>query len=267
MSAKKTKVLVVDDEPEIVEILSHFLSVQGYEVRGALNGDEVLKMLEQERADMLLLDIMMPGLKGTEVVRIVKEKYPAIKVIIVTGNAREAQELSKNNFLEGMFIKPINIHELYNKLLEIINKKEKLDLDVNRKKEQQIDASIMEIKARLLFIEPSLEIYNFLKVYFKELAGKGENYELDVVDNQKDILEKIVIFNPDIFVVNAAAFRNDSEITTSKIFNGDSGIKEVVVYNIRDIINLQNQDLVKLTNTIEGICLKNGFIEIKWIKI
>ncbi|MBM3246452.1 MAG: response regulator [Candidatus Omnitrophica bacterium] len=117
---KKNKILIVDDESDIVDVLKQFLCHKGYDVSGASSGEEALDILDEKRTDLVLLDIKMPGIQGTEVAKIVKEKYPHIKIIVVTGYAEEAESLSRDNLLAGLFVKPIQLQELYEKILEVL---------------------------------------------------------------------------------------------------------------------------------------------------
>ncbi len=68
------KILVVDDEKEIRELLEIYLTNDGYEVFKASDGEEALKLLEEEEISLLILDIMMPGIDGLEVCRVVRQK-------------------------------------------------------------------------------------------------------------------------------------------------------------------------------------------------
>jgi DNA-binding response OmpR family regulator len=79
-------VLVVDDEAEIVELMCDFLEVDGFTVLAARDGDEALALLARERIDCVLLDIMMPGLAGYEVLRRTRESSQ-VPVLILS--ARE----------------------------------------------------------------------------------------------------------------------------------------------------------------------------------
>ena len=68
------KILVVDDEPDILEILSYNLRKEGYQVVTANNGDEGLRKAEAEQPDLIILDIMMPQMDGVEVCRTLRGK-------------------------------------------------------------------------------------------------------------------------------------------------------------------------------------------------
>ena len=82
------RVLIVDDEPEVRQVLREFLSGQGYEVALATNGSEALAALEVDSAGALvLLDVSMPGMDGVEALRRIVADHPAVPVIMVTANA------------------------------------------------------------------------------------------------------------------------------------------------------------------------------------
>lgn len=83
----RAKVLVVDDEQKFMENMLRMLETDDYEVKGCLSGEEALEMLEKEEFDVVLLDMMMPGLYGTETLRRIAANYPHTEVILVTGHA------------------------------------------------------------------------------------------------------------------------------------------------------------------------------------
>lgn len=78
------KILIVDDEYSVVEALSEYLSLRGYEVHGAGTGEEALALLEKERPQLMLLDIRLPGMSGMEVLRRARESDPQVKIIMIT---------------------------------------------------------------------------------------------------------------------------------------------------------------------------------------
>lgn len=85
------KILVVDDEPYVVRALSFILKKGGYEVTTAADGQEALRHVEEDKPDLILLDIMMPDLDGFEVTQRLK-KDPATKdiyIILITAKGQE----------------------------------------------------------------------------------------------------------------------------------------------------------------------------------
>ena len=101
MPSKVIKVLVVDDEPDFCEVLRDFLGSKGYEVAIALSGEEALPAYMQERPDVVLLDIQMPGMNGLETLRELKALDPGANVIMVTVIADN--EIAKQAMTEGAF--------------------------------------------------------------------------------------------------------------------------------------------------------------------
>ena len=81
------KVLLVDDEAEFVETLAQRLELRDYVVRSAFNGEEALILLNDFEADVVVLDVLMPGLGGIETLREIKGARPLVEVIMLTGNA------------------------------------------------------------------------------------------------------------------------------------------------------------------------------------
>ena len=85
------KILIVDDEPNIVVPLQFLMERNGYETVVAQSGEEALEMISKEHPDLILLDIMLPGIDGFEVCEIVKLKpeWKGIKIIFLTAKGRD----------------------------------------------------------------------------------------------------------------------------------------------------------------------------------
>ena len=90
------RVLIVDDEPNIVTALDYLLRRSGYEVRAASNGEEALRQVQEYAPDLVLLDVMMPRRSGYEVCQRIRERpeWSGIKIVILSAKGREA-EISK----------------------------------------------------------------------------------------------------------------------------------------------------------------------------
>lgn len=78
------RMLIVDDEPDICECLTDFFSARGFAVTVVFSGEEALERLMQGPLDVLLLDIMLPGISGLEVLKRVKDLSPRTRVVMVS---------------------------------------------------------------------------------------------------------------------------------------------------------------------------------------
>jgi DNA-binding response OmpR family regulator len=118
---KNLKILLVDDEEEFVTTLAERLELRGLQARTALNGEAALKMIEADIPQIVILDVMMPGIGGFEVLRRIKAQHPQLPVILLTGRGSEKEGVKGMGL--GAFdylMKPLNIEELIKKMQEAI---------------------------------------------------------------------------------------------------------------------------------------------------
>ncbi len=107
------KILIAEDDSELRGLFEKVLSKNGYSARGVENGAEVLRMLEQEYFDLIISDIMMPGMDGYELVRALRESGSQIPVLMIT--AKDAFDDMRQGFLSGTddyMVKPVNVNEM-----------------------------------------------------------------------------------------------------------------------------------------------------------
>jgi len=112
-----TRVLIVDDEKDFVEIFALRLEEAGERVSSAHSGKECLKILSEKEIDVVILDIRMPGMDGIETLKEIKKGYPLVEVIMLTGHgttetAVEGMKLGAFDYL----IKPADFNDLAVKL-------------------------------------------------------------------------------------------------------------------------------------------------------
>jgi two-component system response regulator AtoC len=118
-------ILVVDDEPEICDLLQNFLTQEGYQVSTAQNGREAISLGKQNRFDLALLDIKMPGMDGIEVFHELKKVKKDLEVIILTGHgtlrtAKDAMGLGAYDYLT----KPFDLRLVKDIIREALERKE-----------------------------------------------------------------------------------------------------------------------------------------------
>jgi len=106
-------ILIVDDEPSILQSLNGILSDEGFEVIITSNGYEALKIIDSESPDLVLLDIWMPGIDGIETLKEIKKDNPFIQVIMITGHGTIETAVKATKFGAFDFIeKPLSIDKI-----------------------------------------------------------------------------------------------------------------------------------------------------------
>ena len=120
--AKKSSVLVVDDEEALRTVLSGELANEGYDVKAAADGDEAISEVEKSPFDLVLLDIKMPRMSGFEVLKYIKVNHAKTKVVMLTGfadlkNAIESKKLGADDFVS----KPYDLVDLLTTIERVLS--------------------------------------------------------------------------------------------------------------------------------------------------
>ena len=108
----RARILVIDDEP-VVRLAYAMSLATDYETRTASSGSEAFSLLQRSPADVVLLDLRMPGMHGLDVLKAIKQRWPECEVVIVTGypsveSAKEAVRLGASDYLS----KPVGPDEV-----------------------------------------------------------------------------------------------------------------------------------------------------------
>lgn len=118
------KILLVDDEPHIVKLVSSRLRANGFEVIEALDGKAALQKAKSEAPDLILLDLMMPGVDGYEVCSSLKhdERYQKIPIVLFTAKAGEEDKRTglEDCGADGYLTKPFEPQTLLAKVAELL---------------------------------------------------------------------------------------------------------------------------------------------------
>ena len=117
------KILIVDDEPNIVVSLEFLMKREGYEVSVARDGIEALERIQLERPDVVLLDVMMPGKTGFEVCQAVRadDRLAATRILLLSAKGRET-DVAKGMALgaDGYMTKPFSTRDLALRVRELL---------------------------------------------------------------------------------------------------------------------------------------------------
>ena len=122
---KSFKMLIIDDNEEILIALNDFFSKQDFEVISATNGLDGLKLIEshKETIDLIITDLVMPNVSGVAVISIVKKKYPKIPIIAITGWGEHPESLAEEAEADLVLEKPFELSELDNFTKDILSRK------------------------------------------------------------------------------------------------------------------------------------------------
>ena len=117
------RLLIVDDETHIRASLTKSLSLVGYSVEEASSGEEALALLERQSFDLMLLDMVMPGIRGMETLRQARQLQPDLSIIILTGNATlETAIAALRSEVTDYLLKPAGIHEIIDAVTRALQK-------------------------------------------------------------------------------------------------------------------------------------------------
>ncbi len=107
------KVLLVDDEEDFVSTLAERLALRGVKTRTAFNGEQALREVATDPPDIVVLDVMMPGMSGIDVLERIKADHPNLPVILLTGigSAKDGVEGMRLGAFDYL-MKPLQLEEL-----------------------------------------------------------------------------------------------------------------------------------------------------------
>ena len=116
----KKKILVVDDESDLVHLYRLVLELNGFHVRGATSGVQALSLIEQDPPHLVLLDVMMPGMNGIEVCRRIRarndsQREPAI-IMYTADDSAENRQASENAGADELISKEVPIEQVTDKI-------------------------------------------------------------------------------------------------------------------------------------------------------
>ena len=128
-NTERTKILIVDDEPNIVQTLQDRLEMNEYDVVTACNGQEGLEQAINERPDVILLDVIMPIMDGHEMLEALRKQPGCDDISVVMLTARsQTQDIARANAcgIEDYIVKPFDLSELLEKIESVIERRNSL---------------------------------------------------------------------------------------------------------------------------------------------
>ncbi|HHE65269.1 MAG TPA: sigma-54-dependent Fis family transcriptional regulator [Bacteroidetes bacterium] len=212
------KILIIDDEKNIRRTLTDILQDEGYQVVSSENGEHGLSILSKELIDLVLLDVKLPGMDGIEVLEKIKESYPNLDVIMISGHstikiAVQAVKMGAYDFLE----KPLSLHKIVI-IIKHIAEKRMIYKQYNQYKESK------ESTYQMIGVSPEMEKVRALikkvaptnsKVLIRGESGTGKELVAYEIHRQSQRA------NAPFVKFNSAAIPN--ELVESELFGYEKG--------------------------------------------
>ena len=199
METKSRKVLIADDEPDILEILKYNLVGEGYEVITAKDGDEALEKARRTMPDLIILDVMMPEMNGFDVAAILKNDPQTMDIPIIVLSIVQDKARGFRIGVDRYLTKPIDTAQLFSEVGLL------LEQGKSKKKVMVVD-------------EDSTAVRTLTDV----LQAKG--YQV-VESDGKELVEKAILNQPDIIILNSV-LSDKQEIVQSLRF--EKGLENVL---------------------------------------
>ena len=195
--AKTPKILIVDDDPDIVELLEYNLLKDGYEVSSATDGQAGLDKAQEFKPDLILLDIMMPKLNGIEAAARIR-KIPELKnvlILFLTARSEEYSEVAAFNVgADDYIVKPIKPQALLGRLKALLRRDSQT---ITPENEPIITSGILSKKTKNHGVFLGEKQLNLPKKEYELLLFLAKNP--DKVFSREEILNKI--WGADVYVV------------------------------------------------------------------
>jgi DNA-binding NtrC family response regulator len=192
MTTEQERILVVDDEEAVRNLLQRILEETGYTVTTAANGQEAIYKLSLGEAKIMLLDMKMPGMSGIEVLQKLEEEWPKYCILMVTAvtdfqTAVDALKLGACDYIT----KPFDREDVKQKLIKAIQKHHRLSQD--KKRYDQLQISIVEQTSQMQ--EQFAELVNSLsrenKLVHQLAAGQPDGGKAMLSKLPKELQEPI----------------------------------------------------------------------------
>ncbi len=214
------RILVVDDDPKMLSLMRRGLSFDGYAVELAANGEEALKSARDNPPDLVVLDVMLPGLDGTEVCRRLRAGDPGLPILMVTAKGRVPDRVAGLDAgADDYLVKPFAFDELLARIRALLRRAAPRDDDLRRFADLTLDPSTREVQRGGRRIDLTAKEFELLEFLLR---------------HPRQVLSRDLIF----------------ERVWGSDFMGESNIIDVHVMRLRDKLEAQGEP--RLIHTIRG---------------
>ncbi len=186
MDQPKSKILVVDDEPYITDLLTAALGFEGFAVDSASNGFDAIRQAESGRPELILLDVMLPDIEGGEVARRLRDQGIETPVVFLTARDAPEDKIAGLNIGDDYVTKPFSLDELMARIRAVLRRSGKVaDTGAQlRFADLSMDVDLHEVSRAGVAIELTATEFNLLR-YLLENARRVVS-KSDILDNVWD---------------------------------------------------------------------------------
>jgi two-component system response regulator MprA len=214
------RILVVDDDPEIVSFLKRGLIYEGYTVDTASNGTEALAKARESEPELVILDIMMPGIDGIEVCKRFRQ-VSAVPILMLTAKGTVADRVvGLDSGADDYLVKPFAFDELLARMRALLRRRQPRDRELLRFNNLSLDTTAREVKRGDEIIELTSQEFDLLELFIR---------------HPRQVLNRDVIY----------------EKVWGYDFGGESNVIEVYVRYLRS--KLEASGKPRLIHTIRGV--------------
>jgi DNA-binding response OmpR family regulator len=229
MNSQLPSVLCVDDDPSVLELLTDFLTIQGYEVLTAGNGVEAVLQVKQSKPQVVIMDLFMPRLGGLGALARIKALQPDIAVILISGVDSALDLVSESGLaVTAALTKPLNLSELLD-ALAVAGAATPVAVAANEAAGRK-----PPVRARVLVTDDEIEMRKLLTDHCRE---KG--YEVLAAADGEEALARVPEYRPDIVLLDLMMAGIGGMETLQRIRTISPASRVIIVTAVNDIESAQ----------------------------